>query len=457
MLLRIEHQSEAPGDVTVVQRSGASRDGARVQPSGARSDGAGAQRFRVGRLRGADLRFAPAVELPSPSEEPVAHCAEPLTERLHWYLEHYLDYPFPPRTEQARAVERALDAWGRRVHEALFGAGQVRDLLDDAKRAGGALAIQISSDDPLVLSWPWEALCDPERGVWANHARIERRLNHDFEDAAPLSRSLPRDRINILLVTARPYENDVRYRSITRPLGGAAQRRRAARARAPASSPHLRRPAQAPARAPEPLSHPAFRRARGLRSGGGRWQRRQRRRRRQRQRRRRGQRQRRRQRLRRQLRRRRRLRRRRHWAGARSGPLVRGAEGRLVFEDAGQKPEAISARKLSELLREHAVPVVVLSACQSALLDQGASDPFASVAAALLKAGTRSVVAMSYAVAVSATLKSCRRFAASSLGAVRSPRRRARGARSSSVTNAASTAWAGWARPPGQGLGPVAQ
>lgn len=56
---------------------------------------------------------------------------------------------------------------------------------------------------------------------------------------------------------------------------------------------------------------------------------------------------------------------------------------------------------LSELLAEYRIPIMVLNACQSARIDEQAEDAFASVAAALLKAGLRSVVAMSYNLYVS--------------------------------------------------------
>jgi hypothetical protein len=81
---------------------------------------------------------------------------------------------------------------------------------------------------------------------------------------------------------------------------------------------------------------------------------------------------------------------------------LRGAEGRLIFETNDGGPDPISAEQLSTLLREHAVPAVVLNACQSAMLDEQAQDPFASVAAALLKSGMRGVVAMAYSLYVSA-------------------------------------------------------
>jgi CHAT domain-containing protein len=43
----------------------------------------------------------------------------------------------------------------------------------------------------------------------------------------------------------------------------------------------------------------------------------------------------------------------------------------------------------------------VLNACQSAMVGEGADDPFSSVAAALLRSGMRSVVAMAYSLYVS--------------------------------------------------------
>ena len=47
-------------------------------------------------------------------------------------------------------------------------------------------------------------------------SRMERQLNK-LPDPPEIGK-LPTDRVNILLVVARPYENDVSYRSIARPL-----------------------------------------------------------------------------------------------------------------------------------------------------------------------------------------------------------------------------------------------
>ena len=81
--------------------------------------------------------------------------------------------------------------------------------------------------------------------------------------------------------------------------------------------------------------------------------------------------------------------------------MLQGPEGQLIFENEQGKADAITAEQLSVLLRQHHIPAIVLNACQSAMVDQGAKDPFASVAAALLKSGIRSVVAMAYSLYVS--------------------------------------------------------
>ncbi len=68
-----------------------------------------------------------------------------------------------------------------------------------------------------MLAWPWEALYDPQAGFLAQTCQIGRRLNK-LSDPVRVSKELPSDQVNILLVTARPYKKDVTYRSISRPL-----------------------------------------------------------------------------------------------------------------------------------------------------------------------------------------------------------------------------------------------
>lgn len=129
---------------------------------------------------------------------------------LRWYLEQFLDYPFHPETVHAEHVLDALKAWGTQAFNFLF------DRRDAANWLAASDILQVRSDDASILSWPWEALCDPQAGYLAHERRVERRLNK-LRDAQAIG-TLPNDRVNILLVVARPFEGDVRYRSIARPL-----------------------------------------------------------------------------------------------------------------------------------------------------------------------------------------------------------------------------------------------
>ena len=78
------------------------------------------------------------------------------------------------------------------------------------------------------------------------------------------------------------------------------------------------------------------------------------------------------------------------------------AEGRLAFENEEGQLEAIETTRLAQLLAQYRIPCMVLNACQSGMMDGQARDPFACVAAGLLRAGVYSVVAMGYSLYVSA-------------------------------------------------------
>ena len=280
-----------------------------------------------------------------------------LMRELRWYLEDFLGYPFPPETEHADRVLEALGKWGRQAFDALFDNRKAGDFLRGAMDQGryDRLNLQIESDDPRVLAWPWEALEDSQAGRLAHTCQIERRLN-EILDPAEIDEGLPRDRVNILLVTARPMKGDVRYRSISRPLVELI-----AEHRLPAHVTVLRPPTFDQLR--RHLSeHPRTYHVLHFDGHGG------------------------------------------YGDHPDPGNVDRHryvAQGVLVFEDENGEPNPIDAEQLSDLLREHAVPAVVLNACQSAMIDERATDPFASVAAALLKSGVRSVVAMAYTLYVS--------------------------------------------------------
>lgn len=314
-------------------------------------------RFQVVRLK--DGKTTPPAAIVSPAGTPVKDLPNSnLSVELRWYLEEFLDYPFPPVTDRAEHVQEVLRGWGEQAFTALFGAGQGRDFYHDAERAGlEHLDLRIASDDPTVLAWPWEALADPQQaGALAHHCRIERQLDRGH-DPLPLPEGLPRDSINILFVTARPYDNDVRYRSLSRPLVEWVEKQKL-----PAQVTILRPPTFERLRA-HLRERPAYYHIVHFDGHGG------------------------------------------YGMAAGAGEplphLFRGPQGHLVFETEDGKPDSVPAEKLGALLREHRIPVMVLNACQSAMVDTRAEDAFASVAASLLRAGIRSVVAMAYALYVS--------------------------------------------------------
>jgi tetratricopeptide (TPR) repeat protein len=312
-------------------------------------------RFTVQRLL--DGKATAPAEVPSPHGYPIEDRPESdLTAELRWYLEDFLQYPFHPSTERAGHVLSGLKAWGQEAFTALFGGAKAGRWLAGALDGGpDRVSVDIVSDDPAVLGWPWEALDDPERGPLAQLAQVGRRLN-GVVDPPSLPRNLPRDRVNVLLVTARPYSQDVAYRSVSGPLVETVGRERAL------ASVHLLRPPTL-GRLREHLAerpdhyhivhfdgHGAYGAAAGNRGG----------------------------------------------YAFRGGP-----QGCLVFETKRGEPHTVPADTLAMLLREHRVPAVVLNACQSGMIDAHAEDAFASVASAMLKAGVRSVVAMAYSLYVS--------------------------------------------------------
>lgn len=311
-------------------------------------------RFQISRMDGKSstpvtLVAPDAIQVPG---RPDRH----LLQDLAWYLEEFLGYPYPPHTDAAERIQQALKRWGEDCFTRLF-AGQALLWYDQARQQGlQQLHLKIASDDPRVLGWPWEALSDPDGTTLAHTCRIERQLSR-LHDPLPLPDNLPRDRINILLIIARPYgDRDVGYQALARPLLD-----RLHTERLPVRIDLLRPPSFRQLQ--RHLSRrPGFYHMLHFDGHGGYGE-----------------------------------------AGYdQSGHHFCGVEGRLMFETEDGDEQPVGAAKLIPLLTDHRIPIMLLNACQSARIDARADDPFASVAAALLKAGLRAVVAMGYNLYVSA-------------------------------------------------------
>jgi tetratricopeptide (TPR) repeat protein len=312
-------------------------------------------KFQIVRL--SDGKATEPVSISSPETYPVrGRPKSNLQAELRWYLEDFLDYPFSPETEHADRVTDALEDWGSSAFTALFRAPDARAWYDQiAHVPAETVEITISSDNPRILAWPWEALRDPRTDFLGLTVQMNRALSR-LADAPAMSETVSGDRLNILLITARPYPRDVGYRTISRPLVELTSRSNF-------------QVAVTVLRPPTFQNLQSHLRQRGefyhiLHFDGHGWY----------------------------------------------GPQVLGhhntgkkavSTGHLIFEDSDGHQDPISAALLSTALHEFRVPIVVLNACQSAMVDEHAQDAFGSVAAALIQAGVRSVVAMAYSLYVS--------------------------------------------------------
>jgi len=307
-------------------------------------------------VRSMDMKRTAAVALPDPARFPVeGHPAKQFLPELRWYLEDYLQAPYGVYPQLAECVARTMQVWGAEVFDTLF-TGYARDWYQDAKRQNfEGFRIKITSDSPEVMSWPWEALYSGDDGWLALRCCIDRQLS-SISDPPPLTVTPAQESIHILYVIPRPYgENDVSYNVLANSLVGYISKNNL-----PVTVDILRPPTFDQLRKVL-YDHPGYYHIVHFDGHGG--------------------------------------------YGAvmdtPAGNLYAAPEGQLVFESDSGEPDPVDTRLLAQLLAEYNIPFMVMNACQSGMIDGQAQDLFASVAAGLLKAGVRSVVAMGYSLYVS--------------------------------------------------------
>ncbi len=268
-----------------------------------------------------------------------------LREGLVWYLEKYFDRPFGPNTKKAEAVEKALHLWGEQTLETLF-SGKALRCLDAAQEDLKALQVRVISDSPAVLSWPWEALRDERGNFLFLHSSMERQPGN-IQVTGSLTPG-DAERLNILLVISRPREGDINYHFLSRDLVelvSEGDRPIQVDVLRPPTFDNLRRTLE---------ERPGYYHIVHFDGHGG-----------------------------------------------YDSEAAGGAEGCLFFEkdvDGRVEPDPVSAETLGQLFGTCRVPMMVLNACQSAMIDERAGDVYSSVAASLLRARVRSVVAMGYSL-----------------------------------------------------------
>ncbi|MFC8140328.1 CHAT domain-containing protein, partial [Streptomyces paradoxus] len=287
----------------------------------------------------------------------------PVLEELRWYLEEYLRAPFGVYGERGPKVAARVPGWGEQVFEAVFGAGPARDAYlrarARAEARGGRVELVVVSGAAEPLGWPWELIADPGRPT---------PLALDAQVA--LSRTMPTaslgevftvggSRLRVLMVISRPRgTRDVGYQMIARPL---LDRLAAVRGQVelvvlrPPTLKHLQQVLEQAREAGEPFQivhfdgHGVFGRLAGPLGGVGR-------------------------------------------PVMFRGP---GPQGMLAFEKPEGGSDLVPADEVARVLKQARVPVVVLNACQSAVVG---SQVEAAVATRLLQEGTAAVVAMAYSV-----------------------------------------------------------
>ncbi|MEH2199516.1 tetratricopeptide repeat protein [Nostoc sp.] len=278
-------------------------------------------------------RLAPAVPFQQPFDE--ENAAE-----LRWYLEDYLKFPYGIFPDNAAKIEQKLQHWGQHLFELVFRTTEKgREFFQEATREGlDKCELGIISDNANVLNLPWELLYSPDYQFLApSLAGMYRSLSTQGVKA-PLP-PMPDDQLNILLVIARPYdEQDVNFKTIARPLLAALQPIRQ-RVNLKVLRPPSLKAFEAELQANKGFYHIV------------------------------------------------------HFDG--HGNFDSDTQGVLIFEDEQGNEQAVSAREIAQYLTDCRVPIFVLNACKSG---QVGEEAFSSVAGQLVKLGAKGVVAMAYSV-----------------------------------------------------------
>jgi hypothetical protein len=307
---------------------------------------AGPEAFALQQVRD---QLAPAGSAPPPAHWPIpADSKSNLAQALPWYLEQFVQQPTDMGVQRAQHVKRALRDWGKDVFSKLFNTDQARTAYDALAESSLSQRnrIEIHSDDPQVLAWPWEALFDHHDCPVAQMMAVERRYETALRGPDTSVTHDPAKGLDILLVTARQGPDDVDYRLVGRPIASALLPLRLTVLRPPTLE-HLRKIVHSPDHHWDVLHFDCH-----------------------------------------------------GWLGSLDG----GAQqGHLLLEDELAQPRPVSGKQLLEALGDCCPPHIVLNACRSAMPDGQTDSPFASVATALLQhPNVHDVTAMAYNLHVDA-------------------------------------------------------
>ncbi|MEM9762502.1 MAG: tetratricopeptide repeat protein [Pseudomonadota bacterium] len=283
---------------------------------------------------------------------------EDLTD-YRWYLERYLVAPFAQYAERGAAIEVKLRDWGEALFGTLFGPGlSGRDAYLQARERCAELVVRSAAarEAASFLSLPWELLADPDRPtpLALDLAGISR----SCQVTGPLIKVPGGDSLRVLMVIARPSGlDDVDFQMVARPLHD-----RLAIVPGKVRLDVARPPTLAALEAQLTAAIDSGAPYHAVHFDG-------------------------------------------HGAFAEGAPPAAGmfdhdgtgGAGFLLFETVEGGEHLAPAGDFAQVMKRAQVPLVVLNACQSAMLGEQATTG-ATVATRLLEEGVRSVVAMSHSV-----------------------------------------------------------
>lgn len=290
---------------------------------------------------------------------------------LEWYFEQWLVFPMLNQVKAER-TQASVQAYGETLFGQVFADREAYSEYRALRERWAGVQIEIVGDSPEFQALHWEAMRDPQlpRALAVDAVMVRKRV----QPTAGRARVQASPVVNLLVVTARPGgENDVGYRTISRPLLEAIQQGRLR------VNVELLRPATFEALTAHLETKSGFYHVIHLDMHGAVMSHAQ---------------------LQEQLAR----------PLGSDGYLFRfgqalepfgGVRAFLAFEsgEAGQS-DLREAKELADLLTGKGIPVCILNACQSAKQVKGEHET--SLGAALMAAGMQMVVAMGYSVTVSA-------------------------------------------------------
>jgi len=281
---------------------------------------------------------------PSPFEPPLA---DDTLADLRWYLEIFTQWPSGPDYERAERIQAQMEDWGRALRDSIITDPEAARLWQQFVDAGdeGKL-LTIDAVDPRVLRLPWELMADEVGHLFPQSIYVRRRLQK-VTGTLLKPFDLP---VRMLVVVSRPRgAGFIDPRAVSLPLldaldelGDRVVTEFLYPPTLPALTARLRDRSAPPVHILHFDGHGVYDASLGL--------------------------------------------------------------SYLLFENDEHEADRVDANRLGTLLDRCGVPLMVLNACQSAA-QQEEANPYASVAARLIRAGVGSVLAMNYSVLVVAARK----------------------------------------------------